>query len=181
MSQSSAYQTLASLAGLSIHSAKGLPAQVDVAPRWSGVGFSILGHHFVAPMAQVAELLELPSSTTPLPGVHPWVLGLSNVRGRLLPLIDLAHFFGGKITTIRKHQRVLSIEMGSLYTGLVVDRAYGMQHFATDKFRPLTAELPTDVQDFLVGEYVDDAGTSWSVFDISALVTEPHFTNAALL
>ena len=86
-----AFEALANLAAVSRKNAPGLPAQVDVAPRWSGVGFSCLGYRFVVPMGQVSELLEVPTATR-LPGVQSWVVGLSNVRGRLLPLFDLARF-----------------------------------------------------------------------------------------
>ncbi|WP_261862922.1 chemotaxis protein CheW [Psychrobacter sp. JCM 18900] len=30
---------------------------------------------------------------TSLPLVKPWMLGIANIRGRLLPLTDLSHFF----------------------------------------------------------------------------------------
>ena len=49
----------------------------------------------IAPMGNVVEMLPVPEAT-PLPGVQPWVAGLANVRGRLLPLFDLEVFFGKK-------------------------------------------------------------------------------------
>ena len=110
-----AFEVLANLAGLSRNAAAlALPAQVDVAPRWSGVGFSCLGFRFVVPMGQVSELMEVPSATR-LPGVQNWVIGLSNVRGRLLPLFDLARFVG------RSHQQSKKI---SPCTGVSRQRTY---------------------------------------------------------
>ena len=54
-----AYQALLDLAQLSRSNARGLPAQVDVKPHWSGVGFSLLGQRFVAPMGDISEMLEV--------------------------------------------------------------------------------------------------------------------------
>jgi Chemotaxis signal transduction protein len=101
----SAYQALTELVVKCRESARGLPAQRDSAPRWSGIGFSIMGQKFVAPMSHVAELMEVPGSTR-LPGVHSWVIGLSNVRGRLLPLFDLPHFSVVSLPVAKKSSRI---------------------------------------------------------------------------
>ena len=173
-----AYQALASLAALSRRSAKGLPAQQDVAPRWSGVGFSCLGKNYVIPMGQVKEMMEVPSCTQ-LPGVRNWVVGLANVRGRLLPLFDLARFVGGQLNSFKKSHRVLVLETDSLYSGLIVDRSYGMQHFINDTYAPYDGESPESVTKYITGSYRDDAGEVWGVFDLNQLANDPHFINAA--
>lgn len=130
-----AFQALVNLATQSRRSAKGLPSQVDTKPHWSGIGFELLGRHFVAPMGEVSEMLEVPYYTR-LPGVKPWVKGVANVRGRLLPVCDLAVFLGGRIQAPRKQQRILVLENQDLYTGLLVDRVLGMQHFPVDSYSP---------------------------------------------
>lgn len=180
MSENSAYKALTSLAALSRRSAKGLPAQVDVVPRWSGVGFAFLGTRFVTPMGQMSELLEVPTSTK-LPGVQPWVIGLSNVRGRLLPLFDLPRFFGGVGSGIKKNHRVLVLETESLYSGIVVDRAFGMQHFAADRFGEVETELKDEIKPFVKGAYRDSRGDEWCVFNLLTLAEDPRFVNVAVV
>ncbi|WP_075186249.1 chemotaxis protein CheW [Teredinibacter haidensis] len=175
-----AFQALVELAKKSRQSARGLPSRQNTAPRWSGIGFSILGQRFVAPMNHVAELMEVPSSTR-LPGVHSWVLGLSNVRGRLLPIFDLPHFFGGAISGSRKHHRVLVLETDILYSGIVVDRAFGMQHFNSDSFGDYTEALPETMEDFIDGSYRDADGKAWPVFSMAKLAEDSRFNNAALV
>ncbi|WNO09357.1 chemotaxis protein CheW [Teredinibacter sp. KSP-S5-2] len=178
MSKDAAYQALASLAALSKQSAKGLPAQQKSAPRWSGVGFSFMGFKFVTPMGIVAELMELPQSTR-LPGVQPWVIGLSNVRGRLLALFDLPQFLGGKLISQKKQRRVLVLETDTLYSGLVVDQAYGMQHFYIDSFRESVEGLPESIAPYVRGSYSNAQGEQWLVFRMETLAEDDRFTNAA--
>ena len=180
MTDTSAFDALNQLASLSRNHAVGLPAQVDTTPRWSGIGFSLLGRKFIAPMRQIAEMLEVPASTTRLPGVHPWVVGLSNVRGRLLPLFDMAYFFGGKSLGHRKQQRVLVIETDNIYSGLIVDQAFGMQHFTADRFSETVETVPAALVNFVRGSYTDPTGVSWAVFDMGTLVQDPKFVNASL-
>ena len=58
---------------------------------WQGVVFEIGGQRLVAPMGQVSEILTMPEYTS-VPLVKPWMLGIANIRGRLLPLTDLSRF-----------------------------------------------------------------------------------------
>ena len=177
---SKAFEVLAGLAALSRQAAKGLPAQQDVAPRWSGVGFSMMGVDYVIPMGQVKEMMEVPPATQ-LPGVKFWVEGLANVRGRLLPLFDLAKFLGGQLNIQRKAHRVLVLETEALYSGLIVDRSYGMQHFVDETFaQDKGDDIPESVKRFVSGSYRDDSEKIWRVFDLNLLAGDPDFVNAAI-
>lgn len=172
-----AYRALVDMAHRSKTSAKGLPAQRDIKPQWSGVGFSLLGSQFVSPMGAVSELLEVPTYTR-LPGVQPWVRGVANVRGRLLPLFDLAAFFGERLTGLRKQRRILVLETADLYSGLIVDRVFGMQHFPTESYSTDTAGVKEQIKSFVAGSYELD-GTRWWVFNPASLIQDVRFINAA--
>ncbi len=172
-----AYQTLVNLALQSRRSAKGLPAQVDITPHWSGIGFELLGRRFVAPMGEVSEMLEVPYYTR-LPGVQPWVRGVANVRGRLLPVCDLATFMGDRIHTARKQQRILVLETEDLYTGLLVDQVFGMQHFPVDTFNSELSYQHEAMQGFSDGCYQVE-GVEWTVFSPAKLSADAQFLNAA--
>lgn len=171
------FAALVALAQSSVQNAHGLPAQVDIKPHWSGVGFTLAGQRMVAPMAEVAEILSVPNSTR-LPGVKPWVRGVANVRGRLLPLIDLEIFFGGALSGSRKQQRVLALEYGDLFTGLIVSEVHGMQHFPVDSFHTNLAEELTPMQQFLAGAYRLH-NRDWAVFSPFKLARDERFFNAA--
>ncbi len=175
----SAFETLANLAALSRQSARSLPAQQEKAPRWSGVGFSCMGFNFVIPMGQVKEMMEIPSATK-LPGVKSWVIGLSNVRGRLLPLFDLAKFVGGQLSNHKKSHRVLVLETENLYSGIIVDRSFGMQHFINDTFGAYNHDAPDGFKKYITGAFSDDEGDQWGVFDLNLLAEDAEFINAAV-
>jgi len=175
--QSDSFAVLLDIAERSARTARGLPAQVDIKPHWSGIGFSLGGHRLVAPMGEVAEILVQPSSTR-LPGVKSWVKGVSNVRGRLLPLIDLESFFGGSLAGGRKHHRVLALELGDLFSGLIVNEVYGMQHFPVDCFTDEIPELLQPLGPYLAGAYYHNDEV-WTVFSPFRLAQSNEFFNAA--
>lgn len=172
-----AFQALASLASISRRSARGLPAQVNIKPHWSGIGFELLGRRFVAPMGEVSEMQEVPGFTR-LPGVKPWMKGVANVRGRLLPVCDLAVFMGDRIRKPRKQQRILILEDGDLYTGLLVDQVFGMQHFPEDTFASEPSTQTHQETPFVDGCFRHQ-GVEWVVFSPAKLSRDPIFLNAA--
>lgn len=180
----SAFNALLALAQRSRQSAAGLPAQTKVQPTWSGIGFTLMGQYFVAPMGEVAELLEMPTYTH-LPSVQPWVLGVANVRGRLLPIFDLAQYFGGNLVGQRKKHRILILEHEEFYSGLCVDTAMGMQHFPIDTYSSDISEVNELLQPFLNGSYSQSRSATvadeqkWYVFSPARLLADPRFINAA--
>jgi twitching motility protein PilI len=173
----SAFEALLNLAQQSRAAARGLPAQADIRPQWSGIGFSLMGSLFVAPMGEVSEMLEVPSFTH-LPGVQPWVKGVANVRGRLLPLFDLGLFFGDRLLGSRKSRRVLILETENLYSGLIVDQVLGMQHFPMDEYSYESGNVAESIRPFVTGSYPQGSEV-WSVFRPALLADDPRFTNAA--
>lgn len=174
----SAFSVLQSLAARSMGAAQQLPAQSNVVEQWRGVGFSLLGFDFVVPMEELVEMLEVPSYTR-LPGVKPWVKGVANIRGRLLPLFDLAAFFSGALTGNRKNQRLLVLDKQNIYAGLWVDAVHGMQYFPVHaRSHTLPSGLPSDLGHFTDGCFNVD-NRQWIVFHPVALSQEPTFLDVA--
>lgn len=177
--QVSAYDVLQGLATRSLSHAQQLPSQIDTVEQWSGIGFSLLGLDFVVPMNELAEMLEVPAYTR-LPGVHPWVKGVSNVRGRLLPLFDLAAFYSGSLSGHKKHQRLLVVDNQQVYAGLWVDQVFGMQYFdASSKVDNISVDLPSGLVKAVDGYYETD-GRQWMVFSSKVLSEDPHFLKVAV-
>lgn len=174
-----AFNKLLEVAATARRTAKGLPAQLDIKPHWSGVGFNLFGQTFVAPMGEVTEMLELPPYTE-LPGVQGWVRGLANVRGRLLPLVDLAAFLGGKLEAPRRNRRVLVVESGETYTGLIVDGILGMQHFPVDSYVSEMAGVDyAAMVPYLQGSFQEESERGWMVFSPWLLVQDEKFFQVA--
>lgn len=174
---SSPYQALTDLADRSRHQAAGLPQQETFAETWIGVAFHIAGHSLVSPMNQVTELLTPPSYTR-LPGVKSWVLGVANVRGRLVPLIDLCEFLGLPHQGHRQSRRVLIVEQGDILVGLLVDHVVGMQHFNTDDQMDSADTLPTGLEDYIDGAYQKN-NAIWHLFSMTKLISQEKFMQVA--
>ena len=153
--------------------AAGLPAQVEIQAQWSGVGFMLCGERFIAPLTEVSELLGVPKFTT-LPGVKSWVKGVANVRGRLLPIIDLNGFFGFSSLTPQARHRVLVLEQEEIYNGLIVDQVFGMHHFSVDTFKDEVEVRNQFLAPYLRGSY-EKNDERWTIFSLGDLAKDPNF------
>lgn len=155
-----------------------LPSQHTRQHGWSGIGFRIGERWYVAPMGEVSEVLHEPRFTQ-LPGVKPWVRGVANLRGRLLPIMDVCGFFGHELSAARKQRRVLVVEYKDVFAGLMVDEVYGLQHFAQDSLEPVpSSELNGPIGAFVKGRFQREQ--SWQVFSPFALAQSPGFMSVAL-
>ena len=158
--------------------AAGLPQQEEVRQYWEGVVFSLGDVRLVAPLDEVAEILHFPSIVTTVPGTRSWVRGVANIRGNLLPIIDLQLFLGGSPVVDERRGRILVIKHQGIFTGLLVKGITGMRHFQQESL--IDYSLSND----LMGKFVRSAfaqdGETWPVFGIYALTESPEFQVAAL-
>jgi twitching motility protein PilI len=172
-SKKTPYERLLQIDALCRGQSVGLPAQQEVMQTWSGIGFRIADQHFVAPMSEVAEVLHEPRYTL-LPGVKKWVSGVANVRGRLLPVMDLCGFFGTQLTSEKKLRRLLVVEHRDVFAGLTVDAVFGMQYFEIDSYSETLPSIHAAFVPFVQGVFVRDQ-QSWLVFSPHALACDEGF------
>ncbi|MBI43238.1 chemotaxis protein CheW [Marinobacter lutaoensis] len=176
--QAAPFAVLTDIAQRSRSMAAGLPEQQEVVELWNGIGFVLSGQRYVAPMGEVTEILHVPRFTR-VPGVRSFLLGAANVRGRLLPLVDLASFFEiPRSSRSQRERRVLVVEQGEIFSGLVVDSVLGMQYFAADSFRETPDGVPDTVRPFVTGGYERNEEV-WNVFSAADLVTDERFLDVA--
>ncbi len=151
-----------------------LPLSREPQKSWSGIGFSLNGFYYVSPIDEIAEILEIPRLTT-VPGVHPWVKGLGNVRGRLVPVIDLMQFFYGRMSAVQlKRQRLFLIESNEHVAGVIVDEVLGMQHFLVDSFLPQVRVMDQHIRPFITGGY-SVGEKKWPIFSPLLLFKNTEF------
>lgn len=154
-----------------------MPTKAEDQEEWQGLGFQIGGVRLVSPLGEVSEIMQLPRYTT-LPGVKPWLLGIANVRGRLIPIIDMHQYLDVQAAHPRKDWRVLVIEEGDLVAGLLIEQSLGMQHFLEEGFEEATpAELP-GLQGNLRGAY-RHGGRMYYVVSLLSLVRDEKFFEVA--
>jgi len=159
--------------------ARPLPAQVDYVPLVPVICFSVLGYDWAVPLGEVAELIEI-QNCTPLPGVKPWVVGVSNLRGKLLPVVDFAHFLGGQLAAVHRLQRIVVLDRQDTFVGLVVDAIKGMRQFSREDFEADKGDVASALRPFVQGFYRADDGARVLLLSPDALIENRAFQDVAL-
>ncbi len=154
-----------------------LPQQVETVSTWRGIGFLLGNEQYVANMADVVEILQMPKVTR-VPGVKNWVLGIANVRGRMVSVMDLNGLLGQPSRGNWRSQRVLVIEQDEYLTGLLVDAVLGMQSFPVDREVPVP-QVPEALVPFVAKAFERD-GRNWPVMEFGELLRSPEFMNIAV-
>lgn len=158
--------------------ARGLPQQVEVKATWLAIGFRIGDVRLVTPVDEVGEILDYPPLSR-VPGTKSWVRGLANVRGTLLPIMDLKEYLSKQPIRINPRSRVLVINFGAVTAGLLVDEVLGLKHFLEEEKTRKLPQVDDFMKSYLTGAYVQD-GMEWGVFGMHALARSPLFLQVAV-
>ena len=99
------------------------------------VVFKVGGAEYVLPASDVLQM-ESYSGATPVPGTAPYVAGLVQVRGRVVPIVDLRARFGLPPAELSLDNRVVVVQAGERTVGLLVDSAREVLHLDEKDLRP---------------------------------------------
>jgi twitching motility protein PilI len=156
----------------------GAPAEAGAGAEWVGVAFRMGGETFLVAREETREVLGYPAAITRVPGAKSWIKGLANVRGQLLPMVDLRQFLGSGTTTAGRNTRVVIVNHREIPAGLIVDEVLGFRRFAEREFN---AEPPPTVircDSYLAGAF-RRGGELWPVLSLKSLVESQIFLQAA--
>jgi twitching motility protein PilI len=158
--------------------AAGSAAEAENGKEWVGVAFRMGGETFLVAREETREVLGYPAAVTRIPGAKSWVKGLANVRGQLLPMLDLRQFLGSGATSAGRNTRIVVVNHRDIPAGLMVDEVLGFRRFADTEFN---AEPPPTVircDLYLAGAF-RRGGEVWPVLNLKTLVESPSFLQAA--
>lgn len=171
------FEILAHYERLSLAHASDTSQKLEAPGLWRGIGYRVGSRLFVSGIDEINELLAVPSLTA-VPGTQTWLLGVANVRGNLVPVVDLARFLFGERTPSTERTRLLVIRQGSGNVALMVDEVFGQR--TVDMEQRQTAEREDDPRlTRFVEDRVEADEQRLALFSMSKLVRAPDFRQAA--
>jgi twitching motility protein PilI len=141
-------------------------ARANTGAAVNQLGVQIGAERYLLDLTQAGEIVPL-TVLTAVPLTQPWYLGLANIRGNLVGVIDLARYLGPGATPAGADSRVVTFA-GALgfNCALLVARVYGLRHAAGMES---------------VGAQLRDAdGNDWTALDLAALVADERFLHVGL-
>jgi len=157
-------------------------ARLDVAAgqaqTWGGLGFRINDVWLVAPRDEVREVI-VPPRMTRVPNVRAWLLGVANVRGSLLTIIDLRQFLGMPALDQQRTQRVLVFNSERFPAGFLVDEVAGHRQFVSNEQRREIVGGAGSFAPYLLSAFVRD-GQPWLALSLHKVAGSDNFKHAGL-
>jgi purine-binding chemotaxis protein CheW len=95
------------------------------------------------PIAAVSEIARRPDHVTRLPKAPAFVDGVMNLRGSVVPIVDLRRRFDLGTTEHAGSQRILMVAIGAVVAGFLVDSVSGIMKVQIDAIQP-APELSPD-------------------------------------
>ena len=127
------------------------PAQQDdQEQRLDCLEFQLSGESYAVEMSYINETLPL-ADFTPLFCTPPFVLGITNLRGRIISIVDLRRFFELPTVGLSDLNRVIVVGNGSMEFGVLADAVIGMRSVAPGELQPAPATCTGIREEFLSG------------------------------
>lgn len=133
--------------------------------RVSQLGLGVGGRRYLLDLTEAGEIVN-PTALTPVPLTQPWYLGLANVRGALLGVIDLARYLGLEASAVTPAARLVTFAPALGFPcAILAAQVYGLRQAGAME-RVGEAE----------GDALRDAdGHTWMPLSLAALVREERF------
>jgi twitching motility protein PilI len=139
-------------------------ARTSSGARAHQLGVEIGGVRYLLDLVEAGEIVPLPPLAA-VPLTQPWYLGLANVRGNLLGVVDLARYLDGEAEPTPGTRLVTFAPGLGFPCALLVAKVVGLRHAAD--MTPLDARLR------------DADGQEWTPLSLAALAREERFLQVA--
>jgi purine-binding chemotaxis protein CheW len=119
-------------------------------------------HAFVREVVSLKELM-------PLPCTPPFIAGIMNLRGQILPLIDIKKFFDLPEVGIVDLHLVIIVHAGDVEVGILADAISGVAAIPVDAIQPSLPTLTGIRAKYLKGVTSDHL----VILDVSKILDDP--------
>jgi purine-binding chemotaxis protein CheW len=114
------------------------------------VVFDLASEYYGINISDVREIMRM-QSITRVPGVYSFVEGVINLRGNVLPVIDLRKRLGLKISEHTKESRIVVIDIDSSEIGVIVDAVTEVLRVPKSAIEPASSVITNTSSNYLWG------------------------------
>ncbi len=133
-----------------------------------GILLRLGSSRYAVDMADVAEVAAVPGISR-VPGSPPWLSGVANWRGRMLPVLDLRTLLSTPVVPLASSARLVVLSRDDVVVGLVAEAVPGVLDGALDHLAPAPPTLGAGAGLLVVGQLNDRHGPV-AVLDAGAVL-----------
>lgn len=143
----------------------------DPVIQW--VTFRLAGETYGINVMQVQEVLRY-TEIAPVPGASYYVLGIINLRGKVVTVIDTRTRFGLPAGEITDNTRIVIIETGSHVVGIMVDAVAEVVYLRQSEI-DMTPNIGNDDSSKFIQGVCNKGGELLILVDLDKLLTEDEW------
>lgn len=114
------------------------------------VVFDLASEGYGVDIGAVREIIRM-QEITRVPKTPEFVEGVINLRGKVIPVIDLRKRFGLHVAEQNKDNRIVVVDIGKQDIGVIVDAVTEVLRISTDSVEPPTSVITSADSDYLLG------------------------------
>ena len=114
------------------------------------VVFDLADEGYGVDISAVREIIRL-QEITQVPRTPEFVEGVINLRGKVIPVIDLRKRFGVTVEAESQDNRIVVVDIGDQDIGVIVDAVKEVLRIPTDSVEPPASVITTAGSDYLLG------------------------------
>ncbi len=114
------------------------------------VSFELAGEEFAVDILQVQEINRM-MELTRVPQSPADVEGVINLRGKIIPVVDLRKKFGLATTERTEHNRIVVVEVSGKVLGFIVDKVHEVLRISRSIVEPAPRMICSIDSDFIAG------------------------------
>ncbi len=118
--------------------------------QFEGLEFLLTNERYAIDANYVNEVIPL-KDLTPLPCTPDFILGIINVRGKIIAVININKFFNLLEKSITKLNRVIVVKHQDIELGILADEIIGSTHIFPDKLQTTIPTITGINNDYLLG------------------------------
>jgi purine-binding chemotaxis protein CheW len=144
------------------------------------VTFMLGGEEYGIPISQIQEIDRL-SKITKVPKAAPFVEGVTNLRGEVIPVLDTRKRFDLEVKVSDDRTRIMIVELGGVKTGLIVDSVREVLSLSKKDIAPPPEAVHSGIdQHFISGIGKVDTGKRMVVLlDVEKILSRNEQTELA--
>jgi chemotaxis signal transduction protein len=128
--------------------------------------FTLGDHQLAADIRHTREVVILPDRT-PVARAPVHILGVANLRGFIVPIVDVGHLLGLPACPTTETARTVVLEDGGVQLAVPTDEVLGLESF--DAVLPVDAGGPSSLAELACGRLQRPDGVA-TLLDVSRLV-----------
>jgi len=138
--------------------------------------FHLKDEEYIIPVSSIGSIEKI-LPITRVPGVAPFIKGVMNLRGIVIPVIDIKERFFNQETELTEQARIIIIQLEEMSVGFIVEAANDVVDISMEHVETTPEVVGADTVDYVKG-VIQMQGHLYIVLDLEKILDKENLHHA---